>query len=573
LYISGNTIFRPYPEPPTSATWDSTEGFGGYVYSDYQLNPQWVNCETSYPDSKYNYTGTGVVYGSIPSYTNTNYSGATNWPCSEPSCHTIWVDLWNGSYAPGVTVPPYVPVVYIQLRIAYKDGQCYLQSRSFSFEDSYAASEAYNNGDIPNFLNASVTYPLEDYYTNQEITDSGEATNPWTDDAIPMPLNGVLNIGLNSEWFSGGVTGVTVYLDCGNCGPEPTNTEQTYTVTLNGGPSWAPSSISGKPGETIELNASVGRTHESYRPNGYWTGPYAPIQRRIRYATTWNNAAAIFSFQPGGNSSLSCGPSLWISGTKDENAYTIITGTESYENGIPAPQYDYTTKVDGSVYYSAEAAFVAEPIISNRNSADSVTYNGIWYLIREGTGMTTDIGDGACVSYSKYDAYRTGSITITRNACVGAETADVSVSLSGGQIDGIVVNAGGQCYSGPPALSISGGGGAGATAYANVANGHVTDIVITNGGSDYTSDPTVSPFTVNGLSTGISPVIMPEPCSNEECEQYLATWLVKPVISANGNEDNEWFLINDCPGTCVSKPHIDYIVDRPTFIDVKCGCP
>ena len=470
IYISGHIIHRPYPEPPSSAVWDGSPAFGGYVYSDNELNPQWVSCAASYPTGKYNYFGTGAVYGGYPSYANTNYSGASTWPCSEPNCHTLWVDMWNGSYSPGVTQPPDVPVVYIQLRIALKDGQCYLQSRSFEFANSNAASEAYNNGDIPNFLNITVEYPLENSYTLQEINDSGETTNPWTDDEIPMPINGVYSIALNSAWFTTGVTGVTVYLDCGNCGPEPTNSEQTYTVTFSGGPSWAPSSIAGKLGEAIDLSVSIGRTHESYRPNGGWAGPYIPLARRIRWTTTWNKAQASFSLAPGGNSPLNCGPSVYIGVATDENGYTIENGTESYENGVPAPQYDYTTTHEDLAYYTAEAAFIGEPIISTRNSADSVTYNGIWYLIREGTGMTTDTGDSPCISVSKYDEYRTGSITITRNACVGPETADVSVSLSGGQVDGISVNAGGQCYSGPPAISISGGGGAGATAYSNVAN-------------------------------------------------------------------------------------------------------
>ena len=56
----------------------------------------------------------------------------------------------------------------------------------------------------------------------------------------------------------------------------------------------------------------------------------------------------------------------------------------------------------------------------------------------------------------------------------------------------LVIENGGTSYSVPPVVTISGGGGTGATATAVIDSGVVTSITITNAGSGYTSTPTVT---------------------------------------------------------------------------------
>lgn len=56
----------------------------------------------------------------------------------------------------------------------------------------------------------------------------------------------------------------------------------------------------------------------------------------------------------------------------------------------------------------------------------------------------------------------------------------------------ITVTGGGAGYVNPPAVSISGGGGAGATAVAGIANGVVTAVTVATPGSGYTSTPLVT---------------------------------------------------------------------------------
>ena len=60
------------------------------------------------------------------------------------------------------------------------------------------------------------------------------------------------------------------------------------------------------------------------------------------------------------------------------------------------------------------------------------------------------------------------------------------------RISSIAVTAGGSAYSTVPIVSISGGGGYGATAQATISAGAVTAITILNPGRGYTSNPTVT---------------------------------------------------------------------------------
>lgn len=69
--------------------------------------------------------------------------------------------------------------------------------------------------------------------------------------------------------------------------------------------------------------------------------------------------------------------------------------------------------------------------------------------------------------------------------------ARATATLSTGAVASIAVNSGGS-YASTPTVTISGGGGTGATATATLTNGAVTSIAVTAGGSGYTSTPTVS---------------------------------------------------------------------------------
>lgn len=87
---------------------------------------------------------------------------------------------------------------------------------------------------------------------------------------------------------------------------------------------------------------------------------------------------------------------------------------------------------------------------------------------------------------------RTYMISVTS---VGASQATAASTVSGGRVSGLTITDGGSGYvpSAPPAVTISGGGGTGASASAIVSpTGEVTSLTIINSGSGYTSAPTVT---------------------------------------------------------------------------------
>lgn len=74
-----------------------------------------------------------------------------------------------------------------------------------------------------------------------------------------------------------------------------------------------------------------------------------------------------------------------------------------------------------------------------------------------------------------------------------------------GSIGSVNVSAGGTGYTSAPTVSITGGGGTGATATAQVSGGAVVGVTITNPGAGYASAPTVA-FSGGGGGTGAAAV-------------------------------------------------------------------
>ena len=95
-----------------------------------------------------------------------------------------------------------------------------------------------------------------------------------------------------------------------------------------------------------------------------------------------------------------------------------------------------------------------------------------------------------------YDAASPPAISVTGGGGTGA-TASVVVN---GSVSEITVDAGGSGYTSSPLVSIAGGGGSGASATAIITKGVVSRILINEGGSGYTSKPTIT--IVGGGGTG-----------------------------------------------------------------------
>jgi len=105
---------------------------------------------------------------------------------------------------------------------------------------------------------------------------------------------------------------------------------------------------------------------------------------------------------------------------------------------------------------------------------------------------------------------RAGTVTTASSAAVAGAVTRVS-----GAVSAIAVTSGGAGYPEAPVVTITGGGGTGATATAVLTNGVVTSITVTAGGSGYASTPTATIaappttpygnyFTVTGTDTAFT---------------------------------------------------------------------
>lgn len=70
--------------------------------------------------------------------------------------------------------------------------------------------------------------------------------------------------------------------------------------------------------------------------------------------------------------------------------------------------------------------------------------------------------------------------------------ATATAVISGGSIIGVTITNNGSGYFSTPTITISGGGGSGATLVPIVSAGYVAQIVVQSGGSGYTSEPTIT---------------------------------------------------------------------------------
>lgn len=82
---------------------------------------------------------------------------------------------------------------------------------------------------------------------------------------------------------------------------------------------------------------------------------------------------------------------------------------------------------------------------------------------------------------------------IEGNAAVVPVRATASAVVSGGKVTEVSLNTSGMFYTTVPTVTISGGGGSGATASVVVLpNGRLQQLTLTNGGTGYTTNPTVT---------------------------------------------------------------------------------
>lgn len=99
--------------------------------------------------------------------------------------------------------------------------------------------------------------------------------------------------------------------------------------------------------------------------------------------------------------------------------------------------------------------------------------------------------------------------------------------LSGGGIESITITAAGTGYTVAPLVTITGGGGSGATATATVSGGSVTAITITNAGEGYTTVPTIGFTVVSGGSDATGTAVVNDLVSRTRVALAVTDWVAQ----------------------------------------------
>ena len=173
-----------------------------------------------------------------------------------------------------------------------------------------------------------------------------------------------------------------------------------------------------------------------------------------------------------------------------DHATTSARGVASFES-------QYFDTADGHVTLDDSGTGA---VLAVSGTADEVEVSRTNGTVTVGLPDNVKIGGNLAVPSGEFTAnggvYANGSMilgTDRHNSGSGVEL----------QLEQIVINDGGEGYSGAPSITFSGGGGSGAAATATVTDGVITAITVTNPGSGYTEAPTIN---IGGTPTSAASV-------------------------------------------------------------------
>lgn len=159
-----------------------------------------------------------------------------------------------------------------------------------------------------------------------------------------------------------------------------------------------------------------------------------------------------------------------------ENGYFIIDGANFYKAGGIAPTTTASI-LNGGIGYSVAPS----------------------YTVFGGTGsgvvLNPVVSGGSLISLEVVNpgsGYSPGDVVQVAFSGGGSNNSPILVAaITGGVLTGVAVVNGGTNFVAPPPLTISGGGGLGATAKAILTAGVITSVSITAGGAGYVTTPAV----------------------------------------------------------------------------------
>lgn len=173
-------------------------------------------------------------------------------------------------------------------------------------------------------------------------------------------------------------------------------------------------------------------------------------------------------------------------------AFPGITGW-----GVNAWKHVVLTKAGSTLRQYADGHLVTEAIVNSQFAVDcslifgSATHRGLMGdagynfrgLLDDARVYNRALSDAEVRALHEYESFPPSSYP---------RIASATAQVVNGFVVGASITDGGSGYTNAPTVTISGGGGTGATAVATVSNGAVNKITITNPGIGYTSTPTIT---------------------------------------------------------------------------------
>lgn len=162
---------------------------------------------------------------------------------------------------------------------------------------------------------------------------------------------------------------------------------------------------------------------------------------------------------------------------------TTYEGGATFQVNVAPGRVTGVEVVDaGSGYASAPTVTFSDPVTDDAHDTEELVAATATATVEDGIITAITITDGG-------SGYYTGTPTISVEGA--GEGFSATVIVVNGSVQRVDIFDGGVDYG--PVVTVSGGGGSGATAQAVVADdGTIASVTLTSGGTGYTSEPTVS---------------------------------------------------------------------------------
>jgi hypothetical protein len=251
--------------------------------------------------------------------------------------------------------------------------------------------------------------------------------------------------------------------------------------------------------------------------NDYYTGGFNFNPFTIKtYAQTSGTATVTINITSSGPCARTVTGNGQASGSSQTtfSSVCITGGVVTLYPGDSNPNNDICSNTD----ISTTIAFPVSPVI-----VEGVVCNGVENQISLGAISTSSIRQNPQTTISDilFDDLRglsSSGYTVTTEVSnfvdngnngnvivLGSNSDGASAVLDSGIVSSIRITNGGSGYTTVPQITISGGGGTGATAIATVSGGVITKIDVKNYGTNYISSPTVV-ITPSGGGTGATAI-------------------------------------------------------------------